>query len=141
MSPRNSMKNHKKGFSLMEALTAVAILGVISTITMAIFIQQMHYTEQEGNRRTALNLMDDYVEKIYRVDINQISDIVNAGGFDEDYGEVPGYPLFSRRIISFQQIPATGLSYSIQVEIKWKYRDGESPAFTQWITKTQVGGV
>lgn len=140
MLPKSLMKNNNRGFSLMEALTAVAILGVISTITMAIFIQQMHYTEQEDNRRAALHLMDDYIEKIYRVDINRIAEIVNNGGFDENYGEVPGYPHFSRRILTFQQLPATGLSYTIQVEVRWKYREGVSPAYSQWITKTQVGG-
>jgi hypothetical protein len=124
----------------MEVLTAVGILAIISTMTMAVFVKQMHHGAQEDNRRAAVNLMDDFIEKIYRVNINQLPNIVNTGGFDETYGQVPGHPLFSRRIKTFQQLPTQEPSYLIEVEIRWKYRDGESPSYTQWITKTQLGG-
>lgn len=134
------MKNYKKGFSLIETLIAMGILAIITTLTMAVFIQQMNYGAQEGNRRTAVNLMDDIIEKIYRVDIDQIQNIVNTGGFDEDYGEISGHQNFSRRIITLQQQPTIALSYLIQVEIKWQYRDGESPPYAQWITKSRMGG-
>ena len=141
MLQKNSMKNDKNGFSLIETLIAMGILAIITTFTMAVFIQQMNHGAQESNRRIAVDLMDDIVEKIYRIDINQLSDIINSGGFDEDYNPArKEYPNFSRRIIDLQQLPTTTLSYLIQIEIRWLYRDAESPPYTQWITKSQIGG-
>jgi type II secretory pathway pseudopilin PulG len=135
---------NKKGFTFVETLVSIGLLGFLSVGILAVFVNNMNFGEQEKNRTNSFYLLEDTIERIYRVDIRQIENFISSGKFNHDYGTMNQFENFKIEVlpgyITTNEPNSNMPTYLITAQVRWKYKGVESDVLKRTITKTEIGG-
>ncbi|OGL44284.1 MAG: hypothetical protein A2161_04865 [Candidatus Schekmanbacteria bacterium RBG_13_48_7] len=102
----------QKGFSLIEIIFAVTILGIGLLSIASIIPFGIKAVDQSTKRSIATNLVNEGIE---RVKANPFKDVIDANFPFEDYGHISGHPEFSR---SYEITEASDASSTIIPRLK-----------------------
>ncbi|WP_050615935.1 prepilin-type N-terminal cleavage/methylation domain-containing protein [Bacillus testis] len=78
---------NKKGFTLLEVLLAVALLGVITITVMGFFSQTFHFAKQNENRTVAVNVARSVLNYAESQDFESMNNLLSANGTIGKNGE------------------------------------------------------
>lgn len=130
---------NKRGFTLVEAMMAVVVLGIAAAIVLLPFVSGAAVRAEGINRTLAARLAGDLMEEIVNTPFDQIVNVYN--GYSEPQGQVkdadgvvfvdPNYTRFSREVsCQYVYVPqesgAEGPKY-IRVTVQMYY-DGKQIA-------------
>lgn len=108
------MRFSRKGFSILEVLLAILLLGTGFAILLQILNMGLFATSVDENEIIALNLLQEKVEALRNTAYSSIS--------DESKAAVTGFPAFSRQVAV--TIPQSGLK-QISVTVYWYAKSDE----------------
>jgi prepilin-type N-terminal cleavage/methylation domain-containing protein len=120
-----------RGFTLVEILVAVLLLGFVVLSVMALLTAIMHQNQlaQERSTATALaservaRLMSEPFHGVTEVGLYKLPDETLAAGppatLTSDYGELAGHPEFRRVVTLTYDVPAPGM-LRVESKVTWK---------------------
>jgi len=122
------LKN-KNGFSLIEALIAVAIVAFVVLSIMSGFSSMLYTNQKTRSKTVAIALAEDRIEEIFTLSANQIINGGLVGETVEDFSETQsgvveefknyrGYFEF-RRITNISQNPTNPEMLNIDVTVEY----------------------
>lgn len=124
-------KRHNKGFTLVEVITAIALLGIISLFLLPMSIQALQFSKWNNIKLTAMNLAYTQVEWLKTLDYNY------------DLGlNLPGYSpsgIVSEKLFLNEagSDPKTieGIDYSLLTSIYWESEEASDGDFVATANK------
>ena len=120
------------GYSFIELLVAMAILGLVSAPLLALFTGSFSSIAEAGRRSAAINLCREKMEVIKAGGYESAYDyyITNAGSPGVE-NNIPGQPHFSRTTIvqtldpGNDSLPPVSEILSIQITVTWNEKGRE----------------
>lgn len=119
------------GFTLVEVLIALAILGIIIPAAVGIFAAGNNYLSGGGSETIAVKIAQERLEEVKSLKFASVQSkgFTVEGGITECYGEIEDFPRYKRVTeVTGEENPFTGEEDHLQIaRIKVTvYRDGET---------------
>lgn len=120
-----------RGFSLVEALVALAVLGILAPAVVGIFVGGNSFLHTAADRTAAVKIAQERIEEIKSEGFAAIDTGMLATGelISEDYGCIDGYAGYRRTtMISPEEMNLPGVDISltgvrITVTVYWNGRE------------------
>ncbi len=115
-----SEQNQEKGATLLEVLAALAILAILTTAVLAVFIPTGLWISKAGNETSAANYAAAILEDLR----DQRSRLQTANSISpENLGLVqqykPGFPVGINAHISMEPMASYSKLYKVEVLVRW----------------------
>jgi len=123
---RKTLLNSCCGYSFIELLVALAILGLVSAPVLALFTGSFSSIAEAGRRSSAVNLCREKMETVKAGGYEAVySYYIAAGGSPHVEEEIPGQPLFRRTTVvkaldpTENGLPPGSDLLSIKITVSW----------------------
>jgi len=129
-----SILHSRDGYTLVELLIAVTLLGMIAVPVLALFVGSSSWITGARNRSTALNLCRDRIEELRSACCGEvIPSYLPLDSFPLIEDEIPGYPDFRRQTAVSPLLLEWGTDPPLQPEVllievtvSWELRGREN---------------